>query len=219
MPHEEIHFIDVDHTITRRSSGRRFIAMGVRLGLFPVGSLLSLPFYYVWYRTVGMTDDFFFKREFPALRGRSKEYLENVSKRSFEEKLVRDIYPDALALIERLRSTRKRIVLATSSVDLIVGPLAEYLGIEEIIASSLEFVDGKCTGRFLESPIFSAEKKKKVMDFAREHGAAMGDCFFYSDSINDLPLLESIGNPVAVNPDLRLRRIALRRGWTILRFN
>ena len=108
-------------------------------------------------------------------------------------------------------------MLATSSVDFIVAPLAAYLDVNGVLATNLEFSDGACTGRFDGLPMFRREKKERVLAFLAEHAIDPRDCSFYSDSIYDLPLLESVGRPVAMNPDFRLRRVARRRGWPIMR--
>ena len=111
------------------------------------------------------------------------------------------------------------MVLATSSVDIVVQPLAEYLDVDDVIASSLEFVDNTCTGSFLGLPLFEQQKKIKVLEYIQESGCSAADCSFYSDSIYDLPLLQAIGNPVAVNPDSLLKGVARKNDWTILKFN
>jgi len=154
---------------------------------------------------------------FSALAGRSRQALEEVSRANFE-KMKDLIYPAARSLIEQLKAAGRRVVLATSSLDLIVHPLAEHLGIEEVIATSLEFETDRCTGRFAEGPLLKEKKREKVYDFIRAQGGGWQDCAFYSDSINDISLLESVADPVAVNPDLRLRRVARKRGWRILKF-
>src|SRR5208282_6621511 len=108
------------------------------------------------------------------------------------------------------------IVLATSSLDFIVRPLADYIGAESVLASGLELEDGRCTGRLAGAALFGAAKRDAVLAFARSRGVALADCAFYSDSIHDLPLLLEVGEPVAVAPDRRLRREARSRGWPIL---
>jgi HAD superfamily hydrolase (TIGR01490 family) len=151
------------------------------------------------------------------LVGKSRQALEEVSRASFE-KLKALIYPGARSLIEQLKAAGCKVVFATSSLDLIVRPLAEHLGINEVIATSLEFESDRCTGRFAEGPLLKEVKREKVYDFIRAHGRGWQDCAFYSDSINDISLLDSVADPFAVNPDLRLRRVARKRGWRILKF-
>jgi HAD superfamily hydrolase (TIGR01490 family) len=210
-------FFDVDRTIIRGSSGVLFLMRGARLGVFPVSTLAYIPFFFLQYSAGRLRAD---SREwhFPVLAGRSFRELEEVSRSAFR-RMKTLVYPQARALIEDLRARGRTVVLATSSLDLIVRPLAEHLGIEEVIATTLEFEGDRCTGRFVEHPLFKDKKREKVYDFIRSRGAGWQDCSFYTDSVHDIALLESVADPVAVNPDRRLRRIAKRRGWRIVKFH
>jgi len=209
-------FFDVDHTIINGSSGPLFVRKGVQLGLFPALTLLYVPFFFLQYYAGSLEAD---SRDwrFSALYGRSRQELEDVSRANFET-MKRRVYPEVRRLIEELQGQGRQVVLATSSLDLIVRPLAEELGIQEVIATTLEFVEERCTGRFAEGPLLKEKKKDKVYDFIRSREAGWRECSFYTDSVNDLALLESVADPVAVNPDRRLRRIASRRGWRMLEF-
>lgn len=216
-----LEIFDVDHTITRRSSGRHFVMQSVRMGLLPLSFYLSLPYYYLKYRVggplFGDLDQELFGRGFPELRNKSVGEIERVSRKSFEEGLIKDIFPQALALIRDLRTPGRKVLLATSSINIIIRPLAEYLGVDDFIATSLEFTNGVCTGRFLSAPLFGEEKKRRVTEYVESLDFTLDNCTFYSDSFHDLPLLGAVGRPVAVNPDNRLRKIARRRNWEILR--
>lgn len=212
-----IDFLDVDHTLIRHSSGRRFLSLGVRKGAFPLTSVVLVPFYFLRYRFGAMGPQTL-NRELPGLKGKEQDFLEELSGECFETSIKKDIYPGAISLIDQLKDMGRKVVLATSSIDLVVRPLAEYLGITELIASSLQFEDGICTGRFAGTPILGYEKMRVVIDFIQRNGGARKECSFYSDSIHDLPLLEVIGIPVAVNPDARLRRVAGKRMWKVVRF-
>ncbi len=209
-------FFDVDHTIIRGSSSPLFLLQGVHCGLFPVRTLAYIPYFFLQYY-VGSLNANSRDWHFSALTGQSRQALEEVSRANFE-KLKALIYPGARSLIEQLKTAGRRVVFATSSLDLIVRPLAAHLGIEEVIATSLEFESDRCTGRFAEGPLLKEKKREKVYDFIRSRGGGWRDCAFYSDSINDISLLESVADPVAVNPDLRLRWVARKRGWRILKF-
>jgi HAD superfamily hydrolase (TIGR01490 family) len=209
-------FFDVDHTIIRGSSGPLFLLKGVQRGLFPVLTLAYIPFFFLQYYTGSLHAS---SRDwhFSVLTGQTRQALEEVAWGN-SDRLIALIYPGARSLIKQLKAAGHRVVLATSSLDLIVRPLAEHLGIEEVIATSLEFESDRCTGRFVDGPLLKEKKREKVYDFIRAQGGNWQDCAFYSDSINDISLLESVADPVAVNPDLRLRLVARKRGWRTLRF-
>ena len=209
-----IEFFDVDHTLTRRSSGGRYVALAMRRRVLPLRLLVIMPLYTLAYR-LGVFRPRERKNGFPFLRGIARETLEKLARDSFEEGLKGDLFPEAVALVRSLKAGGRRVMLATSSLDFIVAPLAEYLSVDGVLATKLEFVDGTCTGRMLGMPMFRREKKDRVLSFLAEEAIKAEECSFYSDSIYDLPLLEAVGKPVAVNPDFRLRRIARRRGWQI----
>jgi HAD superfamily hydrolase (TIGR01490 family) len=210
-----IDFFDVDHTLTRRSSGGRFVAEAMRRSVLPRRLLLLLPWYSLTYR-LGLFRPGAYERGFPSLRGVARSTLERIARESFEGALKSDLFPAAVQLVKKLQAGGRRVVLATSSLDLIVQPLAEFLGVDGVLATELEFADGSCTGHFVGTPMFRGGKRERVLSFLEKEGVPPSDCSFYSDSIYDLPLLESVGAPVVVNPDFRLRRVARRRGWKIM---
>jgi HAD superfamily hydrolase (TIGR01490 family) len=213
---EKYDFFDVDHTIIKGSSGSLFVWKGVQRGLFPARTMLYIPLFFLQYYAGHLnveSRDWYFS----VLSGRSRQELEEVSRANFETMRTR-IYPEVRKLIQELQGQGRQVVLATSSLELIVRPLAEDLGIREIIATTVEFIEDRCTGRFPEGPLLKEKKKEKVYDYIRSRKAGWQDCSFYTDSVFDLALLESVAAPVAVNPDRRLRRIANRRGWQVLQF-
>jgi HAD superfamily hydrolase (TIGR01490 family) len=210
-----IDFFDVDHTLTRRSSGGRFVVLAMRRRILPLRLMFIIPWYSFMYR-LGLFRLRVYAQGFPYLRDIPRARLEQISRESFSSRLRGDLFPAGVALVEKLRREGRHVMLATSSIDFIVAPLAEHLGITGVLATTLEFIDGVCTGRFIGTPMFRREKKDRVLAFLAAEGVSPEECSFYSDSIYDLPLLEAVGTPVAVNPDMRLRRIARSRAWTII---
>jgi len=210
-----IDFFDVDHTITRRSSGVRFISVAVRRGVVPLRVLFAMPWYSLAYR-LGMFRLKDYKAGFPYLRGITRSTMSQIASETFEKLLKGDIYRDAESLIRDRKRNGRTVALASSSLDLIILPLARFLGIDTVIATSLEFDGETSTGRVNGVPVFRREKKRKVLEFLAARGVDPRECSFYTDSIFDMPLLEAVGHPIAVNPDFRLRRAARRRNWPIM---
>ena len=208
---------DVDHTITRRSTGRRLVQCGIRHGLFSAGSLLSLPYHYLRYRAGKIN----IERAIAALgrlEGCCRDDLVTVAVDCYHRRVAADIIDAARSAIDRHRDAEDTIVLATSSLSLIVAPLADHLHAEHLIATELEFRDGLATGFLDGGPCLGDEKRRRVEALASSLGADLSDAWFYSDSHLDLPLFDAVGHPVAVNPDRRLGRIARERGWPVERF-
>jgi HAD superfamily hydrolase (TIGR01490 family) len=210
-----IDFFDVDHTLTRRSSGGRFVALAMQRKILPLRLLFVIPWFSFTYK-LGVFRLRKYEKGFPYLRGMKRSTLEDIARESFETRLKNDLFAGAISLVARLRAEGRHVVLATSSIDFIVQPLADHLGVTGLLATTLEFVGGVCTGRFVGMPMFRREKKDRVMAFCAAESVDLRACSFYSDSIYDMPLLEEVGRPVAVNPDFGLRRIARKRGWTII---
>jgi HAD superfamily hydrolase (TIGR01490 family) len=212
-----IDFYDVDHTLLRGTSGVRFLMSGVRRGIFPLMATVYLPVLMLRYR-IGRMNVNVRKRVFRAVRDRDRETLDALARRSYAAVRKR-IYVEARALLAERMAAGRLAVLATSSIDIIVRPLAEELGVQEILAASFELDGDRYTGRLEGPPLFGEKKMRAVLDYLAARGKRPEQCAFFSDSISDLPLLEVVGEPVAVNPDRRLRAVAHRRGWKILRFS
>jgi HAD superfamily hydrolase (TIGR01490 family) len=215
MSRPDLDLFDVDHTITRHSTASRFMMRAVARGLVPWRIAAALPWYGLTYR-LGLLRFKDRNEAFPSLRGSSRTDLEALAAETFEQRVRGDLNPQIEQLIRSRLAAGRRVVFATSSLDIIVAPLAAYLGVRDVIATMLEFENGVATGRVAGLPLFRDEKRRRVLAFIREASGNPRRCSFHSDSIYDLPLLEQVGEPVAVNPDFRLRRIARRRGWPII---
>jgi HAD superfamily hydrolase (TIGR01490 family) len=159
-----------------------------------------------------------FDRKIPELKGVKKSVLRNIALENFEKHVKKSIYKKTEDYIKKLKDNGKKIILASSSLDIVLEPLVKYLGADDLIATEFKFEDDLCTGEFINTPVFKTEKRKKVIEYAAKHNRLLKQSSFYSDSIHDLPLLEEVGNPVAINPDLRLKLHAKKRGWLILDF-
>jgi HAD superfamily hydrolase (TIGR01490 family) len=205
----------VDHTLTRRTSGGRFVLLAIRQGVLPRRLVFAIVWFSLMYR-LGVMRLRARERGLPFLRGVRRDTLESIARESFERWLKADIFPGASRLVRDRHRQGRRVMLATSSIDFIIAPLARHLGIDGVLATSFEFKDGICTGRLVGGPMFRGEKKAAVIGWLKEQGMAAEACSFYSDSAYDLPLLEAVGRPVAVNPDGRLRRVARTRGWPVM---
>jgi HAD superfamily hydrolase (TIGR01490 family) len=136
---------------------------------------------------------------------------------AFMERKVRAmILPKAAGLIARHADALTAIVTATNRF--ITRPIADELGVENLIATDIEEVDGAFTGKPRGTPTFREGKIAAVDEWLASRGHKLADfeSWFYSDSLNDLPLLERVTHPVAVDPDATLRAHAAQRGWPVI---
>ena len=127
--------------------------------------------------------------------------------------------PEATALVQRHRAQGDRLMIVTATNEFVTAPIAQAFGIDTLIAVQLERDrNGELTGRIAGTPSFGPGKVVRLQQWLDEQGLTWEGIrsTFYSDSINDLPLLEKVNHPVATNPDARLRAVAQQRGWPIL---
>lgn len=121
--------------------------------------------------------------------------------------------PKAQALLQQHRDQGDYLLIITATNGFVTRPIAKRLGVDDILATDPEIVDGKYTGLSTGIPCFQAGKVVRLKEWLRERNWNLEDAYFYSDSINDLPLLEQVPNPVVVDGDDRLLAVAQERGW------
>jgi len=124
--------------------------------------------------------------------------------------------PKAEALIEHHRQAGDRLLVITSTNRFIVEPICQALGIDELLATDPEIIDGRYTGKIVGTPTYQEGKVERLKLWLSENNETLEGSYFYSDSINDLPLLLEVDKPVAVDPDDSLSAEAASRGWDII---
>lgn|SRR5690554_2677962 len=126
------------------------------------------------------------------------------------------ILPKGEKLLAKHRAAGDLVMIITATNRFITGPIAQRLGVEHLIATECGMQDGQYTGELVNVPSFQEGKITRLNAWLAEHQATLVDSYFYSDSHNDLPLLEQVTHPVAVDPDDTLRELAEQRGWKVL---
>lgn len=126
------------------------------------------------------------------------------------------ILPKGLELLKKHRDAGDKLVIITATNRFITGPIAARLGVETLLATECEMVDGRYSGRSIDVPCFREGKVTRLNRWLEENGLNLDDSCFYSDSMNDLPLLEQVTHAVAVDPDPNLRAEAEKRGWPVI---
>ncbi|RML62748.1 putative phosphoserine phosphatase [Pseudomonas syringae pv. pisi] len=124
--------------------------------------------------------------------------------------------PKALELIAKHREAGDKLVVITATNRFVTAPIVAQLGIDTLLATECEMADGRYTGRTTGVPCFREGKVTRLNQWLQDNAFSLEDSYFYSDSMNDLPLLEQVANPVAVDPDDKLRAEAERRGWPVI---
>ncbi len=127
------------------------------------------------------------------------------------------VYAEAADLIEFHRAAGHEIVIVSSSGAEMVEPIGEMLGADRVVATRMVRADGRYTGE-IDFYAYGENKAEAMREVAAEGGYDLADCYAYSDSVTDLPMLAAVGHPTAVNPDRALRRAATERGWPVREF-
>nr|WP_300306219.1 HAD family hydrolase [Halomonas sp.] len=131
-------------------------------------------------------------------------------------KIEPSILPRAEDLIARHRSRGDTLLIITATNRFITAPIAARLGINELIAVEPEIMHGRYTGKVSGTPSFQQGKVTRLNEWLEDRDDTLDGAWFYSDSHNDLPLLELVEHPVAVDPDMKLREVAEQRSWKII---
>ncbi|SFN43284.1 histidinol-phosphatase [Marinobacter pelagius] len=136
---------------------------------------------------------------------------------AFLEKKVRPMMQDkARELLDQHRQQGHTLMIITATNRFVTEPIAELLGVEHLIATEPELVNGRYTGEVAGVPSFQDGKVTRLNDWLDHHKRTLEGAWFYSDSHNDVPLLKQVENPVAVDPDPRLEALAKESGWPVI---
>jgi HAD superfamily hydrolase (TIGR01490 family) len=213
-------FFDLDKTILAKSSTLAFARAFYDAGLVTRKAMLHGVFAQLVFSVKG-ADHNYMDRTRDQLQALCVGWDVALVQRIVTEQLPTLVYPliftEAITLITDHKALGHDIVIVSSSGLEVVAPIADYLGADHVIATEMVVKDGKYTGE-IERYAYGAGKVEAITALASEHGYDLDESFGFSDSITDLPLLEAVGHPTAVNPDRRLRQHALAAGWPIITF-
>src|SRR5581483_8526124 len=146
------------------------------------------------------------------------EALLELGRRLFRERLAGTVYPEARALVKAHQRKGHTVALASSATKFQAGPLAAALGIEHVLCTGLEVVDGVLTGRIDGPVLWGRNKAEAVAGFAADAGVKLADSYGYANGDEDVEFLDTVGRARPLNPASCLARVAADRGWPVLRF-
>ena len=221
MQRTEAAFFDLDKTIIARSSALAFSRPFYQGGLINRRAVLRSAYAQFGYLLAGADHD---------QMERMRQYLSALA-RGWDVQTVRAIvaetlhtivdpivYAEAVTLIDEHHGAGRDVVVVSSSGAEVVEPIGELVGADSVIATRMTVAGGEFTGE-IEFYAYGEHKATAVRRLAQEQGYDLARCYAYSDSVTDLPMLEVVGHPFAVNPDRALRRAAGERGWPVLEFS
>ncbi len=212
-----IAFFDLDKTLLCVNSGTLWVRREVALGHISKRQALRAMAWLGRYHLGFASAEAMVIEAVAELTGTSGEALQQRTERFFHEEVRQTYRPGALEALESHRREGRRLVMLTSSSNYLSELVAHELRFDAVLCNRLEVdAQGAHTGRVVGRVCFGAGKLSHAQAEADRLGVALHDSVFYTDSFSDLTVLEAVAEPVAVNPDFRLRRLAKRRGWRIV---
>jgi len=214
-------FFDLDKTIIAKSSTLAFTGKLRKAGLLGRRTLMRTALSQTFYVLFGADHDQLERTRQMLLtltKGWDREEIEQIVGETLEDVVSPLVYAEALFLIDEHLREGRRVFIVSASPEEVVRPLARYIGVEDIVATRARVDEqGRYTGE-VELYAYGAVKADEIRRLAGEEGLDLAGSYAYSDSATDLPMLEAVGHPVAVNPDKDLRDAAEERGWPVLEF-
>jgi HAD superfamily hydrolase (TIGR01490 family) len=213
-------FFDLDRTLIRRSSALALAGTLHRRGLLRRIDLLKAALGQLLFVARGADTEAvraIAERGMTVLRGVPVDEMIRLVEEALEPVLLPLVYAEPMTLAVGHRERGEPVYVVSATLQQVVDGLAADLGFDGALGSTGEVVDGVFTGRMLRT-LHHEQKAACLQELAERDGLDLAASTAYSDSHSDLPFLEAVGHPVAVNPDRGLRRVAQQRGWPVLRF-
>jgi HAD superfamily hydrolase (TIGR01490 family) len=213
-------FFDLDRTLLRRSSALALAGSFRERGLISRRQLAKAALWQMLFVARGASHAAVRAAAEDGLRvleGTTPEEMQALVAEALEPVLRPLVYAEPLRLAARHRERGERVYVVSATLQEIVQAIADDLGLDGALGTECEVRDGRYTGRPVRA-LHAENKAARLRELAAEEGLELADCTAYSDSHTDVPFLEAVGHPVAVNPDRRLRAVAAERGWPVLEF-
>jgi HAD superfamily hydrolase (TIGR01490 family) len=213
-------FFDLDKTIIAKSSVMAFGRPFYQGGLINRRAILKSTYAQFMYLAGGADHDQMERMRAylsQLCKGWDVEQVKSIVAETLHDLIDPVIYEEAAALIDEHHAAGRDVVIVSSSGSEVVGPIGALLGADHVVATRMVVDSGRFTGD-IEYYAYGPAKAAAIVDLAHQQGYDLDASFAYSDSSTDLPMLEAVGHPSAVNPDRALRKEALARGWPVLEF-
>ncbi len=207
-------FFDMDRTILSQNSGKSWLRFEYKRGELSAAYMAKAVYWQILYRLAVLDMESLATRLVSDLKGERESDMLIKCEEWLHWELASLVSPAAVAQIDKHKQAGDIPVIISGASQFAAEPIAKLVGIEHVICSRLEVVDGSFTGK-LATMCFGEHKVGLAEQFASERGLSVNDAIFYTDSYNDFPLLKRVAEGVAVNADARLLRQARKRGWRV----
>lgn len=214
-------FFDLDKTVIAKSSTLAFSRPLYKAGFLNRSALIKAGIAQAVYMMVGADHDQLERvrdQMMELTKGWDSDEIRDLVRETVDEVVSPLVFAEALAIMDEHRRAGRRVVIISASPEEVVRPLARYLGVDHVIATRSKIdAEGRYTGD-LDFYAYGPGKAEAIEDLARRWNLDLDDCYAYSDSATDIPMMEVVGHPVAVNPDKDLKELAEARDWPMMDF-
>ncbi len=211
-------FFDLDRTLISGFSAKDFVKTRLMSGKFTSKELIGQFAGVMSYATGGGNFASMAATSAKGVQGVKEEVFIEVGEEVYQKTLAEAIFPESRALVAAHLSMGHTVAIVSAATPYQVEPVARDLGVDIVKCTRMEVEDGVFTGRIIEPACWGEGKAHAGRELAREHSLDMFKSYFYTDSAEDLPLLEIVGNPRPINPDTKLSALAFQNDWPVLRF-
>jgi HAD superfamily hydrolase (TIGR01490 family) len=212
-------FFDVDNTILRGASLYHLGRGAFRIGMVTFRDVITAAWRQAHFLRSGENQrhlDSIRERGLQIIAGHTQKQLRALSVSIFDRDIKKRLWPETVALTREHLHKGHEVWLITATAKEVADVIAHRLGLNGALGTVLEEHDGVYSGNLVGGILHGERKATAAAVHAAEMGARLEDCWAYSDSRNDIPLLELVGHPVVVNPDAGLRRHAAENGWHVM---
>jgi HAD superfamily hydrolase (TIGR01490 family) len=213
-------FFDLDKTVIAKSSALAFGRPFYQGGLITRRAMLRSAYAQLMFQRAGADEAQMARIRDSVtamITGWNVEQVRQIVAETLHELIEPTIYAEAAALIGEHRAAGREVVIVSTSGEEVVAPIGALLGVDRVVATRMAVVNGHYTGE-IEYYAAGPAKAEAIRELALDEGYDLKDCYAYSDSVSDIPMLEAVGHPFAVNPDRGLRKAATERAWPVLLF-
>ena len=213
-----IAFFDLDRTITKAISGKELAKSALRKGILSYANLIYALYTSLVYKLNLKDEQKIVDEMVRWVKDLKEESLLDLCSEVTRNVMLPSVYEEARSEIKYHKEKNAKIVLLSSALTPVCREMANYLKMNDIVCSDLEVVNGYLTGSPVGKLCFGKEKAVRLLSYCEHHNSKTAEAWYYGDSISDLAVLSSVGNPVCVNPDRMLKKAAIKRGWKILKW-
>ncbi len=212
-------FFDLDHTILKINSGEALLRRACKNGVLSTPKLIQAYILALLHK-LKLIDPLTIIEKFAVwLTKYPVNDIENLCKETVEKDLIPAIRPQIIEELKRHKNKGADLIMLSSAITSVCSPLAKHLEMHHVICSELETINQNYTGLPKGGFCFREEKLKRMNEYLQTKIYTVEDSYYYGDSIDDLPVLQVVANPVCVNPDKRLEKIARKQNWVIHRWD